>query len=239
MTQQWILEQFERLKNPAAIAGQRRYGITATNGYGLTLPLIRGLARDIGRDHPLAIKIWGTEIHDARLLAPMIADPRLMTSEQMNSWVTGFDSWDVCDQCCSNLFCKTPCAVEKVFEWSGRNEEFVKRAAFALIAANSVHQKKMSDDVFLSFLPLIERESVDERNFVKKAVNWALRQIGKRNRNLHSEAVDCANRLLELPSRSARWIARDALAEFGKEIVQARFRRQEEQAFRTVTRTIR
>jgi 3-methyladenine DNA glycosylase AlkD len=182
------------------------------------------MAKEIKKNQALSLELWETGIHEARLLAGFIGDPKQVTEKQMDEWVADFDSWDVCDQVCMGLFDKTSFAYKKVVEWSGRKEEFVKRAGFAMMAALAVHDKKTGDEAFLGFLPIIERESTDERNFVKKAVNWALRQIGKRNRGLNKKAIETAKRIeTQNPnSKCTRWIAKDALRELSSAAIQKR-----------------
>ena len=199
-----------------------RYGINSNGTLGITIPQLRELAKQIGTDHALALELWRSGIHDARTLASMIDDPTLVTPEQMDDWVKDFDSWDVCDQVCGNLFDRTPYAFTKVAEWSDREEEFVRRAAFALLAGLSVHDKRASDSAFVACFPLIVAASTDERNFVKKAVNWALRNIGKRNPALNQLAIELARQIQMIDSKAARWIASDALRELSSEKVQAR-----------------
>ena len=208
-----ILRRLKSLADPQAVEGMARFGINPKNTYGVSIPTLRKQAREIGRNHRLALQLWSSGIHEARLLASFVDDPALVSERQMERWVKDFDSWDVCDQCCSNLFDQTPFAYQKAVEWSGRREEFVKRAAFALMAALAVHDKQAGDEAFAKFLPLIVREATDERNFVKKAVNWALRGIGKRNRNLSRLAVQTARKIHRIDSKTARWIASDALRE--------------------------
>jgi 3-methyladenine DNA glycosylase AlkD len=211
-----VLETLRSLANPQTVAGMARYGINPNNAYGVPVPQLRALAKQIGKDHALAEQLWASGVHEARLLASMIDVPRLVTEEQMERWAGDFDSWDVCDQCCGNLFDKTPAAYQKAVEWSGRDQEFVKRAAFALMAYLAVHDKKAPDDAFEAFLPIIAREATDGRNFVKKAVNWALRQIGKRSQCLNEQAIATARAIQQLDSKPARWIAADALRELTK-----------------------
>lgn len=194
--------------------GMQRFGIKFEKAYGVNIPVIRKLARDYRRNHELALELWETKIHELMLLAIFIDDYKQVTKAQMNKWVKDFKSWDICDQCCSNLFEKTPYAFDKIFEWSKSKDEFIKRAAFTLIAVISVHHKKTEDIELFEFFPLIEREARDERNFVKKAVNWALRQLGKRSSLLFNEAVEVAKRIALQDSKSAKWIAKDALREF-------------------------
>jgi len=219
-----ILEQLKSLSNPKAIAGMARFGINPKNTYGVSIPVLRKMAKQIGKNHRLAEKLWHSGIHEARILAGMIDPPEMITQEQMEGWVRDFDSWDVCDQCCSNLFDKTKFAHQKAVEWSRRKDEFVKRAGFVLMATLAVHDKEADNQKFLRFVPIIKREATDERNFVKKAVNWALRQIGKRNRSLNKEAIKAAKEIQKMDSKSAKWIASDALRELTSEAVQKKLR---------------
>jgi 3-methyladenine DNA glycosylase AlkD len=199
-------------------AGMARYGITVDDAYGVSMPIIRGIGKSIGKDHQLASDLWRTGNHEARILATIVDVPALVTEEQMEEWVLGFNSWDVCDQCCSNLFSRAKFAVKKAREWSGREEEYVRRAGFVLMAALAVHDKRSADDLFIEFLGIIDSEYAnDERAFVKKAVNWALRQIGKRNMNLREEAIKTAESVRAKGTKSARWIANDALRELMSE----------------------
>jgi 3-methyladenine DNA glycosylase AlkD len=219
-----ILQQLELLSNPEAVAGLARFGIHSSNTYGVSIPVLRKMAREIGKDHALAQQLWSSGIHEARILAGMIDVQELVTEEQMESWVIDFDSWGVCDQVCSNLFDKTSFTYQKAIEWSDRKEEFIKRAGFVLMAVLAVHDKKANNDTFLNFLPLIKREAVDDRNFVRKAVNWALRQIGKRNLSLNTAAIETAKEIQGIESKAAKWIATDALRELTDEKVQKRLR---------------
>jgi len=208
-----VLKNLKSLSDPKAVEGMMRFGINPKNAYGVSIPNLRKMAKEIGKNHLLAQQLWSSGIHEARILAGMIDDSELVSKEQMENWVKDFDSWDVCDQCCSNLFDKTKFAHQKAVEWSKRHEEFVKRAGFVLMAALAVHDKKAGDQDFLKFLPIIVSESVDDRNFVRKAVNWALRQIGKRNLKLNKKAVETAREIQKLESRSPKWIASDAIRE--------------------------
>jgi 3-methyladenine DNA glycosylase AlkD len=219
-----ILDRLKSLSNPKAVEGMAKFGINPKNTFGVSIPTLRAMAKEIGVDHVLAQQLWNSGFHEARLLAGMIDDAKMVTEVQMESWVQDFDSWDICDQCCSNLFDKTRFAFSKAIEWSRRSEEFVKRAGFVLMAALAVHAKRAKDEEFLKFLPLIKRESFDKRNFVKKAVNWALRQIGKRNLKLNKAAVETAIDIQRLDSKSAKWIASDALRELSSPAVQKRLR---------------
>ncbi len=217
-----ILQKLKALSDPEAVAGMARFGINPENTYGVSIPNLRQIAKETGKDHALAQQLWASGIHEARILASMVDDPEMVTEEQMESWVQDFDSWDVCDQCCMNLFEKTGFAYQKANEWSSNDREFTKRTAFVLIARLAVSDKKADDDLFESFFPLIKREAGDNRNFVKKAVNWALRQIGKRNLNLNRKAIQVAEDIQRTDSKSARWIAADALRELTSPAVQER-----------------
>jgi 3-methyladenine DNA glycosylase AlkD len=217
MTLEQILADMKALANPDNVAGMARYGIAVTGCLGVPMPVLRKMARQIGRDHNLAEGLWQSGIHEARILAGLVDDPAEVTGDQMERWVKDVDSWDICDQLCSNLFGRTGLALEKAGAWSGRPEVFVKRAGFVLMAVLAVHDKKAGDAVFAALLPRIESEATDDRNFVKKAVNWALRQIGKRNRALNLLAVETARSIAGTDARSARWIAADALRELTDE----------------------
>ena len=219
-----ILRKLKSISNSKAIEGMARFGINSKNTYGVSIPNIRKMSREAGANHELAQELWKSGVHEARILACMVDDPEMVTEKQLESWVLDFDSWDVCDQCCSNLFDKTEFAHEKAVELSRRKEEFVKRTGFVLMAALAVHDKGARDEEFLKFLPIIKREAGDERNFVKKAVNWALRQIGKRNQTLNKAAVKTANEILEIDSRSAKWIASDALRELTSHAVRKKLK---------------
>lgn len=208
------LAEIRVLARPGGIEGMLRYGITPrTELVGTRLTDLRVLARRIGRDHDLALRLWDAGMHEARLLAALVADPLRVDEALMERWVAGFDSWDVCDVVCGNLFDRTPFAHAKALEWSARDEEFVKRAGFATMASLAVHDKGARDAAFTPFLRAVERESDDDRNFVKKGVNWALRQIGKRNPALRARAIRTAYRIHERGTRASRWVARDALRE--------------------------
>jgi 3-methyladenine DNA glycosylase AlkD len=220
-----ILKRLRSLANPRNVEGMARFGISPRNTLGISVNDLRRIAKEIGRDHSLAQQLWKSGVHEARILAVLIDDCRRVTEQQMERWLKDIDSWDVCDGCSYHLFDKTPFAYRKSMEWSRRKEEFVKRAAFAMMAALAVHDKEARDAKFLKFLPPIRRESTDERNFVKKAVNWALRQIGKRNVALNKAAIKTAQEIREIDSPSARWIAADALRELKSEAVQRRLRK--------------
>jgi len=208
-----IVQELKNLAVPTNREGMARFGIDTATALGVPIPKLRAMAKKLGKSHELAEELWKTNIHEARLLATMVDRPAAVTSLQMERWVGDFNSWDLCDQCCSNLFDKTPFAFRKAIEWSGRKEEFVKRAGFALMATLSVHDKNRPDEEFLKFFSHIKRHSTDERNFVKKAVNWALRQIGKRSPFLRRAAIKTAKEIQKLDSKSAKWVAADALRE--------------------------
>jgi len=215
-----IIRTLEEFRNPENVAGMARFGINSKNTLGVSISMIRDLAKEIRGDeelksniHTLALELWDTEVHEARILAGFIDDPEQVTEEQIEKWVSGFDSWDVCDQVCSGLFDRTKFAAKKAEEWTKRKEEFVKRAGFVLMAALAAHDKGAGDKKFLNFIPIIKRESTDERNFVRKAVNWALRGIGKRNLRLNKAAIKAGREIQGINSRSAKWIASDALRE--------------------------
>ena len=220
-----ILKKLKSFSNPKDREGMARFGINPKYALGVRIPILRNLAKKIGKDHKLAQDLWKTKIHEARILAGMIDEPEKVTEKQMEQWVKEFNSWDICDQLCSNLFDKTPFAHKKTFEWSKRKEEFVKRAGFVLMAVLSVHDKKADDKKFEKFFPPIKKHSIDERNFVKKAVNWALRQIGKRNINLNKKAIKIAKEIQEIDSKSAKWIASDAIRELTSEKIQRRLKK--------------
>ena len=224
MTGDEALERLHSLANPEARAGMARFGIETGTALGISVPKLRNLAREIGRDHGLAQELWASAVHEARILAALVDDPMLVTEEQMERWVVEIDSWDLCDGVCSDLFDRTPFAYAKAAEWSARDPEFGKRAGFVLMAALAIHDKRAPDERFLAMLPITEREAYDERNFVKKAVNWALRQIGKRNRSLNRAAIEVGERIRSQGSRAAHWIAADALRELRSEKVQARLK---------------
>ena len=221
-----IIAKLKYLNNPKNIVGMARFGIIPkTEVYGIPIPELRKLAKIIGKNHQLALKLWDSGIHEARILAGYIEDSEMVTESQMKKWVKDFDSWDVVDQVCSAVLDKTKLAKKKIFEFGERKEEFVKRTAFTLICCLTVHNKEMIDEEFLKFFSLIKKASTDERNFVKKSVNWALRQIGKRNKKLNREAIKLAKEIQKFDSKSAKWIANDAIRELTSESVQKRFNR--------------
>ncbi|MFC1733971.1 DNA alkylation repair protein [candidate division KSB1 bacterium] len=217
-----ILKKSGKLENREGMA---RFGINVANAFGVSVTRIREIAKEIGKNHNLALTLWDTGYHEARMLACIIDEHTKVSEEQMEQWVLDFDSWDLCDQCCSNLFRKTPFAYQKIEEWTSREETFVRRAGFVLIATLAVHDKKAKDVQFIDFFPLIAEKATDDRNMVKKAVNWALRQIGKRNMDLNKIAVAHAKELLEMKNKTASWIANDALRELTNEKTLKRIRK--------------
>jgi 3-methyladenine DNA glycosylase AlkD len=221
------MRKLNSIANPANVAGMARYGINPSRNLGITIASLRPLAQEIGTNHRLALRLWDTGLHDARLLACFIDDPHHVTPEQMDAWADDFDSWDVCDQACTSLFDQTPYAYQKVRQWAGDPGELKKRGAFALIAGLAVHDKDASDATFEELFPLIIIAADDNRNYVKKAVNWALRNIGKRNQQLNKRAMQTARVLQRKHTPAARWIAADALRELSSEKIQERLHRKE------------
>ncbi len=217
-----IIKDLMLLKNSKNVEGMARYGINTKNNLGISVYILRTIAKKIGIDHDLALKLWDSGIHDARLLSCFIDDPEKVSIKQMDLWAKDFDSWDICDQACTSLFDRTAHAWRKAFEWVERDEEFVKRAGFSLIAGLSVHDRKASDEKFERFIPIIKKHAFDERNYVKKANNWALRNIGKRNINLNKKAIKTAEELLKTEDKTAVWIAKDALRELTSKKVKDR-----------------
>jgi 3-methyladenine DNA glycosylase AlkD len=220
-----VIEKLKNKARPENLGEMTKYGIPLEQRLCISIPDLRKLAKEIGTDHKLARGLWKTGIGEARILAAMIDDPDRLTEEQMEDWAKDINSWDVCDQVCMNLFRKNQLAWEKILDWSEREEEFVKRTAFSLIACLAWHDKKAADEEFLELLPIIIREATDERNFVKKGVNWALRNVGKRNLNLNKAAINTAKAIQQLDSRAARWIASDAIRELESDAIQNRLRK--------------
>jgi 3-methyladenine DNA glycosylase AlkD len=220
-----ILKELESQGNPDAAAGMARFGITPKKTYGVSLPSLRKMAKTIGKDHKLAQELWQSEIREAMIVGTMIDDPEMVTEDQMEKWVLDLDYWEICDQCIMNLFSWTGHAYSKAEEWSAREEEFVKRAGFVIMARLTIIHKKEPDKYFEYFLPLIEREATDDRNNVRKAVNWALRQIGKKNIHLNKKAIAYAKKIQKKDSKAAKWIANDALRELTGEKVQERLKK--------------
>jgi 3-methyladenine DNA glycosylase AlkD len=217
-----LLNELRLLADKERVKGMARFGISSDNTLGISVPKLKEIAKKAGKDHETALALWNSGIHEARLLAAFTETPAKVTEKQMEEWVSDFDSWDICDQVCNHVFQKTPFAYAKTTEWSEREEEFVKRASFVMMATLAVHDKKQSDAQFLKFLSIIEKKADDERNFVKKAINWALRQIGKRNKILNDAAIAAAKKIQKRDSKSARWVASDALRELSNAKILAR-----------------
>jgi 3-methyladenine DNA glycosylase AlkD len=220
-----VLERLKSMARPDQLEGMAKYGMVVERRLGVSVPSLRRMAKELGQNHKLALELWKTGIAEARLVAAMTDDPEKLTEGQMEDWVKGINSWDVCDQVCMNLFEKVPLAWKKIIDWSEREEEFVKRAAFALIACLAWHDKKAKDEKFIELFPVIIRGATDERNFVRKAVNWALRNIGKRNLNLNKAAINTAREIQQIDSKAARWIASDTIRELESEAVRRRLKR--------------
>lgn len=225
MTAKQVIAELKKNGSEYNRQGMARFGIRVDKAFGVNVPVMRSLAKVIGKDHKLALELWESGYHEARHVASMIDDPKLVSKAQMNKWVRDFNSWDICDGTCSNLFRKTPYAIEKIFEWCEKKDEFVRRAGFSLMCYVAVHHKTRDDEEFLEFFSLIKKYSTDERNFVKKAVNWALRQIGKRSVYLNEEALKVAKEVQALDSKSAKWIAADAIRELTNPKILARLKR--------------
>ena len=218
------VKKLKTLSSQEKRESNERFAIIGSRMLSVSVPDIRKLAKEVGKDHLLAQDLWKTGVHEARILATMIDQPQHVTEKQMDSWIKDFDAWDICDHACCNLFDKTLFAYKKATEWTSREREYEKRAGFALIAYLAVHDKKAEDSKFIRLLPIIKREAGDNRNFVKKAVNWALREIGKRNPALNKEAIRVAKDIKLMDSKSAKWIASDALRELQGDAVQRRLK---------------
>jgi 3-methyladenine DNA glycosylase AlkD len=220
-----IVRSLEQTGDGSRLQSMARYGIDTSRAVGVSVTELRRIARGLGRDHELAAALWASGVHEARILASLVDEPARVSEAQMDAWVADLDSWDVCDGVCGNLFDRTPFALAKAVEWSAREPEFEKRAGFALMAWAAVHRKDLPDSAFGSLLPVIREGATDDRNYVKKAVSWALRQIGKRSLGLNTRAIRTAERLERMDTRSARWIASDALRELRSDAVRARLGR--------------
>ncbi len=217
-----VIKELKSLSDPRAVEGMAKFGIRGEKRIGVSIPELRKMAKRINKDHKLALKLWSRKIPETMILASMVDDPEKVTEQQMEDWVKDINSWDVCDQLCMNLFEKVPFIIKKIKDWSKRDEEFVKRTAYSLIACLAWHDKESSDEKFINFIPIIKSGVTDERNFVKKAVNWALRNIGKRNTNLNKVAIKVAREIQQMDSKTARWIASDAIRELTSEKIQER-----------------
>jgi 3-methyladenine DNA glycosylase AlkD len=224
-TKAGVLRELRRLADPRVREKLAYFGVNVPKAHGISTPVLHALARRIGKDHDLAKQLWDSGIHEARILAALIGESTKVTVGEMDRWASSFDAWDVVDSVCCYLYAFAAPAWSKTDAWSRRDEEFVKRAAFSLAAYLSYKDKEAPDERFEKFLQVIEREAHDDRNFVRKAVNWALRNIGKRNLRLNRAAIRAAERIRLQDSRSARWIAADALRELRSDAVQARLRR--------------
>ncbi len=211
-----VIEKLKSLSNPKNVEGMARFGISPNKTLGIPVPELRKMAKDIGKDHQLAQELWDSGYHEARILAGMIDDPEMVSEKQVDKWARDFDSWDVCDQCCMNLFDKLSFAFKKAVKLTGEKGEFARRSGFALMACLAWHDKNSLDERFMEFFPVIKKYSTDDRNYVKKAVNWALRQIGKRNENLKKMAIKTAKDIQKIDSKAAKWIASDAIKELMK-----------------------
>jgi 3-methyladenine DNA glycosylase AlkD len=219
-----VLERLERRGGQRAREEMRtRYGIVAPKAYGVSMGTIQQLAKALGHDHALAAALWATGWYEARLLAAYVDQPERVTAAQMDRWAKDFDNWGVCDTLCFCLFDRTPHAWRKVEQWSRRRDEFVRRAAFALLASLALHDKRTGDAAFLRTLPLVERAAADERNFVKKGVSWALRGVGQRSAGLHAASMALATRLAGSDSAAARWVGKDTLRDLSRPLVARRF----------------
>ncbi|MEP7074863.1 MAG: DNA alkylation repair protein [Acidobacteriota bacterium] len=226
MTADEIVKKLASLGRKRNVEGMAHFGITTTKSFGVPTPVLKQVSLEVkkqaGDRHTLAQGLWETGIYDARAMAFLIDDPKLVTKKQMDSWARDFDNWATVDGTCCYLFCRTAFAYEKAFEWAEKKPEFLKRAGFSMMAYLAVHDKKADDKKLAAFFPIIEKHSDDDRNFVRKAVNWALRQIGKRNLNLNRLAIEAAERIKLQNTKPARWIASDALRELRSEGVTER-----------------
>lgn len=220
-----ILKELEKNSNPEDKYGMERFGIKTSKTFGVRIPVLRGLGKKIGINHELALKLWEEGYRETKILAGLIADIGQVDNKLADSWIKDFESWEDCDQTCMTLFWKLPTAFEKAIEWSARKKEFERRAGFALMAVLAWKDKNTSDTKFINFFPIIKQYSTDERNFVKKAVNWALRQIGKRNLALNQKAIKVAEEILKIENKTAKWIAQDALRELRSEAVLKRLKK--------------
>ena len=220
-----VISRLRSLAEPDAVAGMARYGINPERALGVSIPKLRRLAKELGRDQDTADSLWASGLHEARILATMVAEPEVVNESLIEEWAAAFDSWDLCDQAVMNLIEKTSFSWETAAAWSDAEPEFKKRAGFSLMARLAVSDKAAPDERFLAFLPLIAREAADERNYVKKSVSWALRQIGKRNRALHEAALAVATELAASDSRPTAWVGKDAWRELSLKAVQRRLER--------------
>ena len=221
-----IISYFEKHESEKARKGMEKYKVGCKDKYGISMPVLRKLSKKIGKNHQLALKLWKHGYHESRILSTLIEEKDKVDESQLEKWVNDFDSWDICDQACINLFVNMPLAISKIKEWAKSDKEFVKRTSFSLIAVIAVHNKDEDDSYFEGFFPLIKEACNDEKNYVKKAINWALRSIGKKNKYLNKKAIEIANEILEMDSKTAKWIARDAIKELESKEVQNRLSRE-------------
>jgi 3-methyladenine DNA glycosylase AlkD len=220
-----VMAWLARSGTRGAVAGMARYGIPSDGAFGVPMGALLKKAKTLGKDHDLAVELWGSGRYEARLLAALVDEPERVTRRQMNAWAAAFDSWAVTDTVCFHLFSRVPAAWEKARQWSLSPREFVKRGGFALMASLVLRDKSAPDARFLALLPLIEKGARDERNFVKKGVNWALRTVGKRSQGVHAAALASARRLAESEEPSCRWVGKDALRELASPKVRGRVTR--------------
>jgi len=223
-TSKSVIKKLKSFSRPGELKGMASFGMATDTRLGVRIPELRAMAKEIGKNHTLALDLWKSGIDEARILAALIDEPEKLTEKQMNSWVKDFNSWDVCDQVCMNLFDKTELAWKKVHDWAKRDEEFVKRAAFALLAVLAWHRRDVPDKKLFAYFPLIKKHATDPRNFVRKAVNWALRHIGKRNKNGNKAALKAAYDIQKIDDKTARWVASDAIRELESDAVQRRLK---------------
>ena len=213
-----IIEWLRSQRNDNNVEGMSRFGINTSTAFGVKMPVLRAKVKIYKKDMTLSLELWKTGFHEARMMAGFIADPKKITEKEMDDWVKDFNSWDICDVVCFGVFCKTEFYDKKIFEYAGNDSEYIRRAAFAMIAGLALTDKKLPDEAYYRYFDLIEKYSFDERNFVRKAVNWALRQIGKRNKALCQMALECAHQIKQQPHKSARWIASDAIRELEQKL---------------------
>lgn len=212
-----VIAELKTLSDPSKISlKEQKFGICANNSLGVYQKDLKRLAKEIGQDNKLALELYESGIYEARILCSKIFSPRDITEELMETWASEFENWEICDSFCMGFFARSDLALSKAIEWSNRDEEFVKRAGFVIMAAYGFAHKEADNHTFTQFFPIIKREVNDSRLYVKKAVNWALRNIGKRNSDLKKQALELAYEILEEDTKSARWIANDAIRELKK-----------------------
>ena len=224
MTLEEIVQWLETNQNKENAEGMERFGIATTKIYGLTMPQLRKMAKVIGPNHALALKLWSFNSRETRILAGMVEEPKKTTPQQMDTWAQEFDNWEICDQTCQNLYIKTRFAIDKAIEWSDDEREYVKRSGFAIMAWLAFKKQHLKEDTLHTFLTLLKEGASDDRKMVKKSVNWALRQIGKRDKEWNDHAIATAKEIALIGTKPARWIARDALKELESKAVRNRLR---------------